>query len=56
MKTETYKEKLKRSEFPELPDSFAQNFIKRISRADYNERYSVNEALQHPWITRNFED
>ena len=56
MKSDEYKEKLKTCKFPPLENPLAENFLKRISKIDYTERYSVNEALQHPWITRNHED
>ena len=31
----------------------ANNFMRKLAKKNYSERYSVNEALQHPWITRN---
>lgn len=34
----------------------AQDFFNRISKIEANERYTTQEALRHPWLTRNFED
>ncbi|KAM3130683.1 hypothetical protein pb186bvf_017191 [Paramecium bursaria] len=34
----------------------AQDLIKRLLCVDKNERYTVLQALSHPWITRRFQD
>lgn len=56
MKSEDFKNKLKNEEFPKLGDPLAQNFLEKVSKKEYEERYNVNEALKHPWITRNKDD
>ena len=56
MSSEEYKLQLNHFIFPSLDDPLANNFIQRISQHSYADRYSANEALRHPWITRNKED
>jgi hypothetical protein len=56
MKVEEFKLKLKHSEIPPIAHVLAQNFMNKISKREYEERYNVNEALKHPWITRNKDD
>lgn len=36
--------------------SHAQHLLKRMIAREQSHRYSANEALQHPWITRKFDD
>lgn len=56
MKTDEFKLKLRTESFPQLPHALAQNFMEKISKREYEERYNVNDALRHPWITRNNDD
>jgi serine/threonine protein kinase len=42
MKTEEFKYKLKNASFPALSHPLAQNFIEKISKKEYEERYNVN--------------
>jgi serine/threonine protein kinase len=56
MRAEDFKVKLRTEGFPPLAEPLAQDFIERISKKEYEERYNVNEALKHPWITRNKDD
>jgi len=56
MKVDDFKMKLRHSEIPPIPHVLAQNFMNKISKREYEERYNVNEALKHPWITRNKDD
>lgn len=30
--------------------------MNRISKLSPNERYTAQDVIKHPWITRNFED
>jgi serine/threonine protein kinase len=48
----------KKVELPPLKGAtkLAQDFYSKISKFDPHERYSVQEGLKHPWITRNFQD
>jgi len=34
----------------------AQDFFTRISKIESAERYTTQEALKHPWLTRKFDD
>lgn len=34
----------------------AQNFFQKLTISDPSERYSANQALNHPWITRKIDD
>ena len=42
MKSEDFKNKLKNEEFPKLGDALAQNFLEKVSKKEYEERYNVN--------------
>jgi len=42
MKSEDFKNKLKTEEFHKLSDSLAQNFLEKVSKKEYVERYNVN--------------
>jgi len=54
----TYVQKLKDPildsirEFPEDLSELAKDFFLRLIKIDPLERYTAEEALQHPWITR----
>ena len=57
MKVDDFKMRLKTLPFPVLKDQpMAQNFIGKISKKEYEERYNVSEALKHPFITGNKDD
>jgi calcium/calmodulin-dependent protein kinase I len=56
MSTNEFKACLQRDLFPLIAHGLAQNFLQRLSKKDYDQRYSVGEALKHPWITRNLDD
>ncbi len=52
---ETYKAKLKKTKEFTLPKTFsalANNLFSRLTMFNSSQRYSVEEALNHPWITR----
>lgn len=34
----------------------AQNFFLKLMNSDPLIRYTAEDALKHPWITRNFDD
>jgi serine/threonine protein kinase len=36
--------------------SLARNFFQKLTNSDPSERYSANQAILHPWITRNPND
>ena len=42
MDVEEYKKLLKTCKFPPLKDELAQNFIQKIAKREYSERYSVS--------------
>jgi hypothetical protein len=44
MKTDEFKLKLKNESFPPLSDEMAQNFMEKISKKEYEERYDVGDA------------
>lgn len=50
----TYKEKLKNPNwfFPEGFSELAKNLFLKLVKTDPSERYTAQEALKHPWITR----
>ena len=56
MSNDEYKKELEQCKFPPLENSLANSFLSRICQNSYADRYSANEALRHPWITRNIED
>ena len=59
MTTEEYSAVMaKKIVLPELRNAskLAQDFYLRIAKIDPHERYSAQEGLKHPWITRNFHD
>lgn len=56
MSTNEFKTCLQRDSFPQIGHGLAQSFLDRLSKKDYEQRYSVGEALKHPWITRNLDD
>lgn len=56
MRTEEFKLRLKNDEFPALSHALAQSLLEKLSKKEYEERYNVNDALKHPWITRNEAD
>ena len=41
-------------EFPENFSESARDFFGRLCRKNPDSRYTAEEALQHPWITRDF--
>ena len=41
MNTQEFKHHLKAAHFPKLPHPLAQNFIEKISKKEYEERYNV---------------
>lgn len=42
--------------FPSYVTPLAKNFIINLCHISQIERYDAKKALQHPWITRKFED
>ena len=53
--TETYKEQLLQVEQFEFPGHFpflTKNLFNRLTHFSVTQRYTVTEALKHPWITR----
>jgi calcium/calmodulin-dependent protein kinase I len=43
-------------EFRESINPLAKDLIQKLTTIEPIERYSVGQALIHPWITRNFMD
>ena len=43
-------------EYPEYMSRLARDFIIKLCHKSQVERYDAKRALQHPWITRNFDD
>jgi len=53
--TERYKRQLlelNQFKFPEHLSSLAANLFHRLTKFNHKMRYTANEALCHPWITR----
>lgn len=42
--------------YPQYVSPLAKNLICKLCRISQIERYDAKRALQHPWITRRFED
>lgn len=42
--------------FKQIINRFAQDFFLKLTNEDPQERYTASQALEHPWITRKFNE